>query len=139
MSGLLFVFGYTPVPAAKDAVIAVLPFSKISDFKHSKWKIEYDIPAFLLKRMINSDLKFIPFDSVRAVAEHEDFKGKPYKDIDRAKHVCRQLRADILILGEIIDFKVLKKTAVMPDIGGYKQYNAALDIKLWFYDRELED
>ena len=44
-----------------------------------------------------------------------------------------------IVVGDIHKFKITKKTAVMPELGGYKQYNADLEIEVKIFDCDLGD
>jgi hypothetical protein len=128
--------------AAHDANLALIYFSNTCGFSSPKWHIEKDLPAFLTGHVVENQAKFVPFDRVREVLEKRKGKAKELaerKEAEPLQEIGRELGATYLVLGDITRFKIEKKTAVMPDVGGYKQYIAEVEIKLWFFDCEVGD
>jgi hypothetical protein len=136
---LLLLAWVAMVGAAGNTRIGVLNFTNSCDFKTSKWEIEKDVPNFLIGHLKENKAAFIGFDTVQAVLGKYTKKQLADKDAATLSAIGKQLGATCLVLGDITHFSVEKKTAVMPDVGGYKQYAAELEIKLLFFDCDVSD
>ena len=53
--------------AGDNAKLGLLYFSNSSGFKHGKWRIEQDVPKFLLGHLMENKASFVSFDKIQEV------------------------------------------------------------------------
>jgi len=105
--------------------IAVLPFTDESGFRRGIWDIEQEFPRLLTATMERRTMwRMIPYDAVAEAA------GKPRRWLDDDVVEAGQLlRADVILLGTILDLNMERLHVGDPLVGGYKSYKGTAEIE----------
>ena len=125
--GLLLLLFLHRGSAAASQNLALTPFRDQSGFS-SKWKLSRGIPA-LLGKLLAEDPSYtiIPVDSVEKAMEERQLK-KPTDQ--QLAELGREMGADAMITGEILNFTVGRFHVGNPFLGGYMSYSATTEAQI---------
>jgi hypothetical protein len=107
--------------------IAVLPMADDSGFEEDVWDLGNDVPRLLSAQMAEfSSWRVIPYEAVAEVA------GEPsqYWAEDDLALVGSRLQADILMVGAVLEYNLVRLHLGDPQIGGYKAYTGLAEAEL---------
>lgn len=109
--------------------IAVLPFADDSGFRRGIWDVEHEFPRLLTAVMEGGSMwRMVPYEAVIEVV------GKPRRWRDRdAVEAGQVLRADVVLLGSILDLNMERLHVGDPLVGGYKSYKGTAELEVTAY------
>lgn len=106
--------------------IAVLPFNDDSGFRKDVWDLEQEMARLLSKQMAAfAEWQVVPCEVVEEVVG-KNRRLKP----SQAVEFGRILKADIALLGTILDYNMGRFSVGDPLLGGYKSYTGVAKLKL---------
>lgn len=106
--------------------VAVLPFVDDSGFRRGVWTLENDMPHLLTVEMEPRAVwRMVPSEAVAEVAH----KPRRWRDA-AAVETGSVLRADIVVLGTILDLNMERLHVGDPLIGGYKSFKGVAELEL---------
>ena len=106
--------------------VAVFPFEDDSGFPDDIWDLENDMARLLSAEMASQRLwHIVPYDAVvDAVQKPEGGEGEAVYES------ARLLRADVVLLGTLLDLNMERLSVGDPLLGGYKSYKGLAEIEL---------
>lgn len=112
--------------AVEPLYIAVLPFSDESGFRENLWDIPGGMARLLSDEFSDSnEWRIIPYDALCASVSCD--KGV---SLGEWFEVGKELKADILALGVLLDYDMKRLAVGDPLLGGYKSYVGLADIEI---------
>ena len=106
--------------------VAVLPFVDESGFRRGVWPLQHDMPRLLTTQMEpRATWRMVPYEAVAEVA------GKPRRWREaEALQTGSALRADIVVLGTVLDLNMERLHVGDPLVGGYKSFKGVAEVEL---------
>ena len=116
---------------ALKKTLLLLPFRNATKYK-GPWDIHIQLPRGLADSLRGAPyIRTIPVDSGFVRLNEEELAGKIL--LTRALALGRELQADVVVVGEVLELTMKRSRAVVR-IGGYRSYEAALEVELHFYN-----
>ena len=112
--------------AIEPLYIAVLPFLDESGFRANLWDLRVGMAELFINEISDSNQwKLIPFSALCASVSCEDGVS-----LGEWFEVGRELKADVLAWGALLDYDMKRLAVGDPLLGGYKSYVGLADIEI---------
>lgn len=112
--------------------VCILPFKDQSEFK-SPWNLGKGVQKYIAS-YLSEYTDVVDVDTLSGYLRSKGWRHAELQKEAKVKNVAKKTGSRFLITGKITKFYVIKKMVGNGKLGGYKHYNAGIEMKVMVFD-----